>query len=283
MPLTPVPRLIELAGPGGLGAFNVITLEHAEAIAAAAEATERPAILQISENTVKYHGGLRPLGRACLAIAEDSTAALAVHLDHATDTALIREAVELGLGSVMYDGAVLAYGENIAATAEITRWCHEREVFVEAELGEVGGKNGAHAPGVRTDPDEAAAFAAATGVDALAVAVGSVHAMQTRAALLDEELITRLAAALDIPLVLHGSSGVPDEGLRAAVRHGMVKINYGTRLNIALTEAVRIALAAAPGTSDPRKYLGPGRSGIQRDVEHHLRVIAARTLRAVPN
>ncbi|WP_327142516.1 class II fructose-bisphosphate aldolase [Nocardia sp. NBC_01327] len=283
MPLRPVPRLIELAGPGGLGAFNVITLEHAEAIAAAAEATERPAILQISENTVKYHGGLKPLGRACLAIAEDSTADLAVHLDHATDTALIREAVELGLGSVMYDGAALEYGENVAATAEITRWCHAREVFVEAELGEVGGKDGAHAPGVRTDPDEAAAFAAATDVDALAVAVGSVHAMQTRAAQLDEELITRLAAALDIPLVLHGSSGVPDEGLRAAVRHGMVKINYGTRLNIALTEAVRIALAAAPGASDPRKYLGPGRFGIQRDVEHHLRVIAARTLRAVPN
>ncbi|MCU1645990.1 MAG: Fructose-bisphosphate aldolase [Nocardia sp.] len=283
MPLTPVPRLIELAGPGGLGAFNVITLEHAEAIAAAAEATERPAILQISENTVKYHGGLKPLARACLAIAVDSTADLAVHLDHATDTALIREAVELGLSSVMYDGAALEYDENVAATAEITRWCHAREVFVEAELGEVGGKDGAHAPGVRTDPDEAVAFVAATGVGALAVAVGSVHAMSTRAATLDEDLISRLAAALDIPLVLHGSSGVPDEGLRAAVRHGMVKINYGTRLNIALTEAVRVALAAAPGASDPRKYLGPGRFGIQQDVEHHLRVIAARSLRAVPN
>lgn len=283
MALTPIPRLIELARPGGLGAFNVITLEHAEAIAAAAEASERPAILQISENTVMYHGALKPLARACLQIAEDSSAALAVHLDHATEAELIKEAVEVGLTSVMYDGAALDYAENVAATAEITRWCHKREVFVEAELGEVGGKNGAHVPGVRTDPGEAAAFVAATGVDALAVAVGSVHAMQTRAAALDTELIASLAKTLEVPLVLHGSSGVPDDGLRAAVRHGMVKINIGTRLNIALTEAVRIALAGVPETSDPRKYLGPGRSGMQQDVQHHLRVLSARMLRAVPN
>ncbi|MEV6072754.1 class II fructose-bisphosphate aldolase [Nocardia sp. NPDC052001] len=281
--LTPIPRLIELARPGGLGAFNVITLEHAEAIAAAAEAVERPAILQISENTARYHGSVKPLARACLQIAQDSSAALAVHLDHATEIDLIKEAVEVGIGSVMYDGAALDYAENVAVTAEIARWCHEREVYVEAELGEVGGKNGAHVPGVRTDPDEAVAFAAATGVDALAVAVGSTHAMQTRAATLDTDLIARLAKALDIPLVLHGSSGVPDDGLRSAVRHGMVKINIGTRLNIALTEAVRTALAAAPASSDPRKYLGPGRIGIQRDVEHHLRVLGTRILRAVPN
>ncbi|MFF2557892.1 class II fructose-bisphosphate aldolase [Nocardia sp. NPDC058058] len=281
--LTPIPRLIELARPGGLGAFNVITLEHAEAIAAAAEAVERPAILQISENTARYHGSVKPLARACLQIAQDSSAALAVHLDHATEIDLVKEAVEVGIGSVMYDGAALDYAENVAATAAITRWCHEREVYVEAELGEVGGKNGAHVPGVRTDPDEAVAFAAATGVDALAVAVGSTHAMQTRAATLDTDLIARLAKALDIPLVLHGSSGVPDDGLRSAVRHGMVKINIGTRLNIALTEAVRTALAAAPASSDPRKYLGPGRFGIQRDVEHHLRVLGTRILRAVPD
>lgn len=274
MTLTPVPKLIAAARPGGLGAFNVITLEHAEAIAAAAESAKRPAILQISENTVRYHGGLKAIARACLAIAEDSSAALAVHLDHATDTELVRAAVEFGIESVMYDGSTLDYAENVAATADIARWCHDRDVFVEAELGEVGGKDGAHAPGARTDPREAAEFVAATGVDALAVAVGSSHAMATRAAVLDDDLIARLAGALPVPLVLHGSSGVPDEGLRSAVRHGMVKINIGTRLNIALTEAVRAALAAAPSTSDPRKYLGPARIGVRRDVEHHLRVLA---------
>ncbi|WP_067700702.1 class II fructose-bisphosphate aldolase [Nocardia jejuensis] len=274
MTLTAVPKLIELARPGGLGAFNVVALEHAEAIAAAAEAVRSPAILQISQNTVKYHGGLRPLARACLQIAQDSTAELAVHLDHAKDTELIREAVELGITSVMYDGSALDYRQNVVTTALITRWCHERNVFVEAELGEVGGKDGAHAPGVRTDPAEGAEFTAATGVDALAVAVGSTHAMAVRSAELDDDLIARLAARIPVPLVLHGSSGVPDEGLRSAIRHGMVKVNIGTRLNIALTDAVRAALSHSPAMTDPRKYLGPGRAGIQRDVEHHLRVLA---------
>jgi fructose-bisphosphate aldolase class II len=271
---TPVPELIVAAAPGGLGAFNVIALEHAEAIAAAAEAAKRPAILQISENTARYHGGLKPLVRACLQIAADSSAPLAVHLDHATSHDWIIDAVELGVGSVMYDGATLDYAENVASTAHIARWCHNRGVFVEAELGEVGGKDGAHAPGVRTDPDEAAEFVAATGVDALAVAVGSSHAMQTRDARLDDELIAGLAAKVPVPLVLHGSSGVPDDGLRSAVRHGMTKINIATRLNIVLAQAVRSELSAHPALSDPRKYLGPGRTAVQHEIEHLLRVLA---------
>ncbi len=269
----PVPELFAAAEPGGVGAFNVIALEHAEAIAAAAEAAKRPAILQISENTVRYHGGLRPLARACLQIAEDSTAPLAVHLDHATSHELIRAAVEVGVRSVMYDGSRLEYHENVRSTADIARWCREREVFTEAELGEVGGKDGAHAPGVRTDPDEAVEFVAATGVDALAVAVGSAHAMHTRDAILDNDLIARLAAKVPVPLVLHGSSGVPDTGLRSAVRAGMRKINIATRLNMVLAQSVRAELAADPTVSDPRRYLGPGRRAVQQEIEHLLRVL----------
>ncbi|MGW0245865.1 class II fructose-bisphosphate aldolase [Nocardia goodfellowii] len=273
MPLTPVPELIAAARPGGLGAFNVITLEHAEAIAAAAEAANSPAVLQISENTAAYHGGPGPLALACLRIAADSTAALAVHLDHATTFDLVRAAVDLGITSVMYDGSALDYAANVAATADIAAWCHARGVFVEAELGEVGGKDGAHAPGVRTDPAEAADFVAATTVDALAVAVGSSHAMHTRTAELDNDLITRLAAKVPVPLVLHGSSGVPDAGLRAAVEHGMTKINLATRLNQAMTAAARAALGGSETLSDPRKYLAPGRTAIQREVEHLLGVL----------
>jgi len=273
MTLTPVPELILAAAPGGLGAFNVIALEHAEAIAAAAEAAKRPAILQISENTARYRGGLKPLARACLQIAADSTAPLAVHLDHATSHELIRTAVELGIESVMYDGSTLDYTENVAQTARIVRWCHDRAVFMEAELGEVGGKDGAHAPGVRTDPDEAVAFVAATGVDALAVAVGSSHAMHSRDAQLDDDMIAHLAAKVPVPLVLHGSSGVPDEGLRSAVQHGMTKINIATRLNIVLAQSIRAELSAHPALSDPRKYIGPGRTAVQHEIEHLLRVL----------
>lgn len=274
MPLTPVPELIAAARPGGLGAFNVITLEHAEGIAAAAESANRPVVLQISENTVHYHGSLAPLALACLRIAEDSSAAVAVHLDHATDPQLLRSAVELGIRSVMYDGSTLNYATNVAVTADITRWCHARDVFVEAELGEVGGKDGAHAPGVRTDPDEAVEFVANTEVDALAVAVGSSHAMHTRTAELDYELIEHLAAKVPVPLVLHGSSGVPDEGLRAAVHHGMTKINIATRLNAAMTSTIRDTLTAAPELSDPRKYLTPARTTLRAEVTHLLHLLA---------
>ncbi|WP_280384494.1 class II fructose-bisphosphate aldolase [Nocardia wallacei] len=273
MTLLPIPELISAARPGGLGAFNVIALEHAEAIAAAAADAKRPAVLQISQNTVGYHGGVVPLARACLEIADRSPARLAVHLDHATSPALVEAAVDAGVTSVMYDGSTLDYAENVGSTAEIARWCHARGVFVEAELGEVGGKDGAHAPGVRTDPDEAVAFVAATGVDALAVAVGSSHAMHTREARLDDELIARLAAKVPVPLVLHGSSGVPDDGLRSAVRHGMTKINIATRLNIVMAQSVREALAADPVLSDPRKYLGPGREAVRREVQRMLYVL----------
>ncbi|MEV6137292.1 class II fructose-bisphosphate aldolase [Nocardia sp. NPDC051990] len=274
MTARPVTDLIATARPGGLGAFNVITIEHAEAIAAAAEAAERPVLLQLSENTVHYHGALAPIALACLHIAADSSADIAVHLDHATSFELIRTAVDLGIRSVMYDGSTLDYAENVAATADIVRWCQDRDVFVEAELGEVGGKDGAHAPGVRTDPDEAVEFVAATGVDALAVAVGSSHAMQQRTAELDNDLISRLAAKVPVPLVLHGSSGVPDAGLRAAVEYGMTKINIATRLNVLATEAIRAVLADGPTIADPRRYLRPARDAIRSEVEHLLRVLA---------
>ncbi|MTE16014.1 class II fructose-bisphosphate aldolase [Nocardia aurantiaca] len=274
MTAVPMPDLVAAAQPGGLGAFNVITLEHAEAIVAAAESANRPAVLQISENTVRYHGGLKPLARACLHLAADSPAALAVHLDHATSRELITEAVDIGITSVMYDGSALDYAANVEATAAVARWCHDRGAHIEAELGAIGGKNGAHTPGVRTDPDEAVAFVSATGVDALAVAVGSAHAMHTRDALLDDGLIAALAAKLPVPLVLHGSSGVSDPGLRAAVRHGMAKINIATRLNIVLADAVRSVLVEHPSLSDPRRYLGPGRSAVQHEVEHFLRVLS---------
>ena len=133
----------------------------------------------------------------------------------------------------MFDASKLDYGANVAATRAAADWAHDRNLFLEAELGEVGGKDGAHAPWVRTDPTEAAAFVAATDVDALAVAVGSSHAMSSRTAALDYHLISELRAAVDVPLVLHGSSGVADEDLRKAIGAGITKVNVGTALNVA--------------------------------------------------
>jgi fructose-bisphosphate aldolase, class II len=272
MPLTPTREIIGAAHAkgAGVGAFNVIHLETAEALVAGAESAGCGVILQISQNCVTYHGSLAPLGLACLALASAAAVPVAVHLDHAQDEALGREAVDLGFGSVMYDGATLPYAQNVAATKRVVQYAHARGVFVEAELGAIGGKDGAHAPGVRTDAAEAVSFVAATGVDALAVAVGSSHAMTQRVATLDLELIARLRAALDVPLVLHGSSGVPDDQLAAAIRAGMTKINVSTHLNRVFTQALRDYLTAEPAVVDSRKYVRAGRSALATEAARLL-------------
>ena len=272
--MTDLARRARHAGsPTGIGAFNVIQLEHAEAIVAGAEAANRPVIMQVSENTAAYHRSLVPLALACLAVAEESSAEVVVHLDHATDAGLVRQAVALGFGSVMYDASAQPHASNVRSTREMTVEAHAAGVWVEAELGEIGGKDGVHAPGARTRPDEAATYVLETGVDALAVAVGSSHAMLTRDAELDHDLIAEIAAAVSVPLVLHGSSGVPDDGLRAAVELGMTKINIATHLNALMAAAVRGALLDER-LIDPRKYLGPGREVVATEVGRLLTLLA---------
>jgi fructose-bisphosphate aldolase class II len=272
MGLTPTRDLMARAADAGIGqgAFNVIHLETVEGLIAGAQAAGLPVILQISENCAAYHGGLEPLALATLAAARQATVPVAVHLDHAQDEQLACQAVDLGFGSVMYDGAQMDYPDNVAATRRVADYAHARGVYVEAELGEVGGKDGAHAPGVLTDPAEAAAFVAATGVDALAVAVGSSHAMTERSAALDLARIAALHRKLDVPLVLHGSSGVPDAVLADAVAAGMTKINVSTHLNGFFTRAVREYLDANPAAVDSRKYLAAGRDALVPEVARLL-------------
>lgn len=259
----------------GVGAFNVVLLEHAEAIVAGAERAGLPVILQISENCVRYHGGLAPITTATQAIARAADVEVLVHLDHVEDRELVAAGIGLGVDSIMYDGSHLAYDDNVAATAELAARCHAAGVAIEAELGEVGGKDGVHAPGVRTDPDDAAAFVAATGVDALAVAVGTSHAMQTREASVDHALVSRLRSAVPVPLVLHGSSGLSDEELRAAVRAGMTKINISTHLNGLFTRALRDVLDERPDLVDPRRYVAAGREAIAAETARLLSLLAA--------
>jgi fructose-bisphosphate aldolase class II len=186
---------------------------------------------------------------------------------------LLEMAPDLGFGSVMFDGSRLDYEENVAATRAAADFLRAHGVWIEAELGEVGGKDGAHAPHVRTDPGEAQAFVDATGVDALAVAVGSSHAMTSRTAELDLALVRRLRNRLAVPLVLHGSSGVSDEGITAAVRAGLTKVNVGTQLNIAFTETVRASLGPDAGP-DPRPALAAARDSMADVVERLIAVVS---------
>jgi fructose-bisphosphate aldolase, class II len=259
----------------GVGAFNVVQLEHGQAIVSGAARAAAPVILQVSENTVRYHGGLEPVALATLSIARHAAVPVAVHLDHAGSPELVHEAVRLGFTSVMFDGSSLPYEANVAATAEVVAQCHAHAVWVEAELGEVGGKDGVHAPGARTDPEEAASFVAATRVDALAVAVGTSHAMLTQDATLDFELIRQLGVRVPVPLVLHGSSGVPDPDLARAVAAGITKVNIATRLSKAFTAAVRAYLEEHPSDVDTRAYLGRAREVVAAEVSRLLQVLGS--------
>ena len=195
--------------------------------------------------------------------------------DHADDLDLVAEALDLGFSSVMYDGSMLPDAQNRARTAEVVGAAHARDVSVEAELGEVGGKDGVHAPGARTVPAEAVEFVAATGVDALAVAVGSSHAMTERSASLDLDLISELREVVPVPLVLHGSSGVPDDEIARGVAAGITKVNIATHLNKVFTASVRDTLAAQPSLVDTRKYLGPARDAVATEVARLLGLLAA--------
>jgi fructose-bisphosphate aldolase, class II len=280
MTVTDTGSLLAAAAASGsaVPALNVITLEHAEAIVEAAGRSGRSLILQLSQNAIAYHRSATPVTRAVHALAEEAPVALAVHLDHLTDADLVSSAVDGRLrpliSSLMYDGGALPYADNLARTRDVVDRSHRAGLLVEAELGYVGGKPdapiSAHTAGVRTDPTEATDFVAATGVDALAVAVGSSHAMTERSAALDHELIARLAEQVPVPLVLHGSSGVPDAELRRAVAAGIRKVNVGTALNVALTSSLRAALAADPAVTDPRRYLAPGRTAMRDAVLHLL-------------
>lgn len=257
-----------------VGAFNVILLEHAEALVMGAESAQLPVILQISQNCVEYHGSFKPIASATLAIAAASSVKVSVHLDHAESETLVKEALDLGFDSVMFDGSELEYHANVEASSRMAKLCNDYGVSIEVELGEVGGKDGVHAQGVRTNPEEAKAFAEATGVDLLAVAVGTSHAMTTRDASLDFELIGAIAQAVSIPLVLHGSSGVSEADLQKAVRAGMSKINIATHLNHVFTDEVRRVLAADSALVDPRKYIKSARSKVADETSHLLKLLA---------
>jgi fructose-bisphosphate aldolase class II len=284
VPLVPTGELVERAAAerAAVAAFNVITLEHIEAVVAGAESAEASVVLQVSENAVKFRQGrLLPLARAAVAAAEHAAVPVALHLDHVQSDDLLHQAADAGFSSVMYDAARLPYDRNLAATRAAADWAHGQGLWIEAELGQVGGKAGqpaldAHAPGARTDPAEARAFVADSGVDALAVAIGSSHAMTTRTATLDHGLLERLSTSLDVPLVLHGSSGVPDDELAAAVAGGIAKVNVGTALNLAMTDAIRAFLADHPDAVDSRTYLKAGREAMTRAVTGIITTLARR-------
>lgn len=264
-----------------VGAFNANTLEQVQAIAIAAEAEQAPALIQISHRAALHVGsgdamlGIRYMAAAGVVAARSVGVPIGLHLDHAGEEE-VREAIALGFTSVMFDGGDLSFDENIARTIALRDLAHSRNVCIEAEVGEVPRADGAGpaAPQELTGPEEAARFAAATAVDALAVALGSVHAVREKSMTIDLDRLRAIRAAVDIPLVLHGSSGVADEHLASGIALGLVKVNVATQLNQAFTGRVRRVLENA-GEIDPRRYLGPAREAMVDRVRERIRFFGA--------
>ncbi|MEW1722430.1 class II fructose-bisphosphate aldolase [Streptomyces sp. NPDC093109] len=234
--------------------FVAYNLETVQAVVAAAEASGRPVLLQAGSSAFK-HAGREALMALALDAARRSTARIGVHLDHSRDLTEITACVEAGYTSVMIDGSHLPFARNVALTRAAVAIAHEAGVWAEAELGALAGdedvSTGATAArGSMTDPDQAAEFTAATGIDALAVAVGNVHGFTAEPVRLDLDRLAAIRDAVPVPLVLHGASGLPEEQLLGALRRGVAKVNVNAELRRAYLTAVESALPTALPGSD---------------------------------
>jgi fructose-bisphosphate aldolase, class II len=257
-----------------IGAFNANTLEQMQAIVMAAQAERAPVIIQISGNAASHMGGgIRLVGLRLVAemgrvIAEAASVPVILHLDHGHYNEVL-QSLALGFTSVMYDGSDLPFAENIARTCELCAAAHEMNASFEAELGEV--PRGMD-KGELTDPAQVAEFAERTGVDALAIAIGSVHALKRKEVALDFVRLDAIHAAVNTPLVLHGSSGVLDDSVCEGIRRGLCKINVATQLSGVFTREIRDYLVANPDDVDPRKYLSPARAAMADAVRERMRL-----------
>lgn len=277
MPLVTLAEVLEEADAGGyaVGAFNCNNMEIIQGIIRAAEAEATPVIIQASQGAIKY-AGLEYITALVRVAAAQTTVPVALHLDHGTDFKQILRCLRAGFTSVMIDGSQYPLQENIALTRRVAEIAHAMGASVEGELGRIGGTEDQISVSEReatmTDPGEARHFAMETGVDALAVAIGTAHGRYQGTPELDFERLEAIARAVPVPLVLHGSSGVPDGDIRRAVKLGVRKINIDTDIRIAFVAAVRRMLAAAPEEIDPRKVLGPAREAITGVIRHKIQV-----------
>lgn len=255
-----------------IGAFNVENMEMVMAVLAAAENKQSPVIMQTTPGTIKY-AGVDYYYANVKAAAERSKVPVVMHLDHGDSFARAMQAYRAGYTSIMIDGSKLALEGNIALTKSVVEACHPGGVFVEGELGKVGGKEDDLEAGddnPYTDPDEAKQFVEATGVDYLAIGVGTAHGVYKGIPHVNTDLIAEIRDLVHIPLVLHGTSGVPDEQVLTAVKNGICKVNYATDLRIAFTNGIKKYMVAHPEAFDPKKYAKQGMDEVRKYVEQKI-------------
>ena len=258
------------AGRYAVGAFNVENLEMIQAVIEAAEEARAPVMIQTTPGTLKY-APPEAFAGAVRALAERAGVPVALHLDHGSSYELAVRCRKAGYTSLMIDGSLLPFEENVALTRQVVEMAGDTPV--EAELGTVGGKEDGHAAGIQyTDPAQAVRFVERTGIFSLAPAIGTAHGIYKAEPRLDLGRLSAIRALVSVPLVLHGTSGVPDDTVRACVLRGICKVNYATDLRVAFSRAVREALAAQPDAYDPKKYLSAGREAVKEKAAHLIRV-----------
>jgi fructose-bisphosphate aldolase, class II len=261
-----------------VGGFNINNLEFLQAIIEASEEMNSPVILQTSEGAIKYIGIDYVIGMVEAAI-KNTHIPVALHLDHGGSFEMAMQCIRKGYSSVMIDGSRYPFEENIELAKKVTEAAHSVGVSVEAELGKIGDTKDNVSVDSRealfTDPDEAVEFVERTGVDALAISIGTAHGVYKGEPKLDFNRLEKIKSMLDIPIVLHGASGVLDEDVRKAISLGVNKVNVNTDFQQAFTSKIRELFNDDPDLYDPRKYCGPGREAIKIKVKEKINILGS--------
>jgi fructose-bisphosphate aldolase class II len=261
-----------------VGQFNMNNLEFAQAIVEAAMEEKSPFIFGVSEGALKYMGIEFTVALA-EAAAKKSGLPIALHLDHGSTFEVAMKCIRAGFSSVMFDGSHYPFEENVRLTKEVVKAAHAMGVSVEGELGTIGGVEDdisvdeAHAS--LANPEEAIRFYEETGVDCLAIAVGTAHGMYKGEPNIRYDIIEKVANAIPVPVVLHGGSGVPDDSIRKAIAAGVGKINVNTENQVACTDTIRQILNNDSKVYDPRKYLGPAKKAMVEVVRSKIRLFGS--------
>ncbi|ELP8107724.1 TPA: tagatose bisphosphate family class II aldolase [Vibrio vulnificus] len=270
-------EMLKRAQLGGYAvpAFNIHNLETVQVVVETASEMGSPVILAGTPGTYDY-AGTDYLISICKEAAHKHSIPLVLHLDHHEDLQDIRNKVEHGIRSVMIDGSHHAFDQNIDIVRSVVQYCNRFDASVEAELGRLGGQEDDlivdSVDALMTDPASAAEFVRRTGIDSLAVAIGTAHGLYKAEPKLDFARLEKIRSVVDIPLVLHGASGVPDEMVRRCIELGVCKVNVATELKIAFADAVKGHFAEHPDANDPRKYITPGKAAMKRVVMDKIRM-----------
>ncbi len=280
MPLVNLKYLMDRAEAGqyAVGAFNCNNMEIVQAIVEAAEEEEAPVIIQASQGAIKY-AGLDFIVSLVKTAADKATIPVCLHLDHGTNFDQVCECIDKGFTSVMYDGSQYSLEENIRVTQMVIKLAHAANVSVEGELGKIGGtEDDVHVDekdASYTKPEEAKRYVEETGVDALAIAIGTAHGQYKGQPKLRFDILEEIDRLIKTPIVLHGSSGVSDEAIRNAIAHGVRKINIDTNIREAFVRGVHKAIVANPYEIDPRKILGPAKEEMKDIIKEKIRLFGS--------